>query len=148
MDALLHAFGIDWKLLIAQAVNFGILFVALWLLLYKPVMKTLDERQKLVEKGVQDAKEAQVKRENADTEAASIIGTADKEAEELVRNARMSAAEEKQRLVAEAQMRADQIAKDAQARATEEVAKAKRESEKDIARLALLAAEKVLREKA
>ncbi len=44
MESLLHSFGIEWKLLIAQAINFGILVFVLWKLVYKPILKVLDER--------------------------------------------------------------------------------------------------------
>ena len=40
MNELFAAFGIDWKLLLAQGVNFGIVLVALWYFLYRPVMTT------------------------------------------------------------------------------------------------------------
>jgi len=147
MDALFEAFGIDWKLLVAQAVNFGILFVALWLLLYKPVMKTLDERRALVSKGVADALRATEKLQGADREAAAVVQKADKEASDLVASARESAATEKARLVKEAEERAARIQTDAELRAKETAVQARKESEKEIARLATLAAAKVLQEK-
>jgi F-type H+-transporting ATPase subunit b len=147
MQALLDAFGIDWKLLIAQAVNFGILFVALWLLLYRPVMKALDERRALVAKGVEDAKKAEEKLKGADSEASSIVGKADEEAAALLSFARETATAEKARIVKEAEERAAKIAQEAEARAAETAARARKESEKEIAALAILAAEKVLKER-
>ena len=148
MDALLHAFGIDWKLLTAQAVNFGVLIVALYFLLYKPVLKVLAEREALVAKGVEDAQRASEKLAGADTEAAALIKKADVQAAELVASARESASQEKARLMKEAEARAASVAADADARAKETAAKALRESEKEIARLATLAAARVLTEKA
>ena len=144
MDALLHAFGIDWKLLIAQAVNFGILLVALWFLLYKPVMKTLDERAKKIAQGVEDAERAAEKLAGADTAAAEIVAGADTQASEVVASARETANAEKTRIVKDAEARAESIARDADARAKEAAAKALRDSEKEIARLAVLAAAKVV----
>ena len=41
--------GIDWRLLIAQLVNFVILFTALTFLLYKPLIAALDKRRAKVE---------------------------------------------------------------------------------------------------
>ena len=67
MEQLFEAFGIDWKLLLAQAVNFGVLFVALTYFLYKPVLKTLDERKQKVAKGVTDAEAAEKMLAEADT---------------------------------------------------------------------------------
>ncbi len=147
MDQLLHAFGIDVKLLLAQAVNFGVLLVVLWLVLYKPVMKTLDERKAKIAKCVLDADEASKKLAGADEEASAIVHKADMEASALVSSARETANAEKVRLLKEAEERAAKIAEDADARAKEAANKMFKESERDIARLAILAAEKTIRAK-
>lgn len=147
MDQLLDAFGIDWKLLIAQMVNFGVLLVALWFFLYKPVMKTLDERAKKIAQGVEDAERATEKLAGADTEVAKLVASADEKASGIVANARTVAKEEASTILKSAEERAAKIAQDADARAKEASAKALRESEKEIARLAVLAAAKVVTEK-
>ncbi len=148
MDQLFSAFGIDGKLLIAQLINFGVLFVGLTYLLYKPVMKTLDERREKVAQGVLDAQAASEKLATADEEASIKVKGAETEAEGIVASARDLAGTEKARIVKEAEARAQALEADATARAKETAAKALRESEQEIARLAVLAAEKVLREKA
>ncbi len=146
MESLLDAFGIDVKLLLAQLVNFGVLFVALTWLLYKPVMKTLDERAAKIAQGVEDAETASEKAAQADENAAKVVKGAETEAEGIVSSARDLAGTEKSRIMKEAEARAAQVALDAEARAQETAAKALRDSEKEVARLAVLAAEKVLRE--
>jgi len=145
MEQLFDAFGIDWKLLIAQAVNFGVLLVALTYFLYKPVLKTLDERREKVAKGVLDAEEAARKLSEADSEVSTRLQAAEGEAEGIVAGARETAGAEKTRILKEAEARAADIAADADARAKESAARALRESEKEVARLAVLAAEKVMR---
>lgn len=147
MEQLLDAFGIDWKLLLAQAVNFGVLLAVLTYLLYKPLLKTLDERAEKVAKGVRDAEEAATALATADEEAKGRVKAADTEAQGIVASARQSATAEKARIVQDAESRAKSIADDAEARAKETAAKALRESEQEVARLAVLAAEKVLRQK-
>ena len=147
MSQLLSAFGIDWRLLIAQAVNFAIVLIALWYFLYKPVLAMLNKRREIVAKGVEDAKRAEEKLSNADGEAAKRVQAAEESAEHIVSAARESAQDEKARSVKEAEARAAAIAKDAEARANEIAAKAKRESEREVARLAILAAEKIMRSK-
>ncbi len=147
MQELFAAFGIDWHLLIAQAVNFGIVLVALWYFLYKPVLAMLAKRQQVVAKGVEDAKLAEKMLASADDEALTRITSADAQAESIVSAARESATAEKVRLLKEAETRAAAVAKDAEARAIEVAARARRESEQEIARLAILAAEKVMRTK-
>lgn len=146
MEQLFEAFGIDGKLLLAQLINFGVLFVALTWLLYKPVMKTLDERRAKIAQGVEDAESASQKLAAADEDASKVLHGAETEAEGIIAGARELAGTEKSRIVKEAEARAAQVAADADARAAETAAKALRDSEKEVARLAILAAEKVLRE--
>ncbi len=145
MEQLLSAFGIDWHLLLAQAVNFAIVLIALTYFLYKPVLEMLDKRRELVAKGVEDAREAEVKLASADGEAASRLSVADTEAESIVSSARETANAQKAQIVRDAEERAAAVAKDAEARAQETAAKTLRESEKEIAHLAILAAEKILK---
>lgn len=144
MAQLLAAFGIDWKLLLAQAVNFAIVLVALRYFLYTPVMATLEKRRALVAKGVEDAAEASKRLASADGEATKRVSAAEEEAEGIMTTARETAGAEKARMLKEAESRAAAVAKDAEARAAETAARARRESEQEIARLAILAAEKVM----
>lgn len=146
MGQLFDAFGIQTHLLVAQAVNFGVLFLVLSYFLYKPVMKTLDDRRKVIAKGVEDAQEASEALAGAHDTATEITRTAETDAEGIVARARDEAGTERERLVKEAQARAEGIEKDAQARAQEAHDRALRESETEIARLAILAAEKAMRQ--
>jgi len=146
MQELFSAFGVNWNLLIAQAVNFGIVLVALWYFLYKPVLAQLAKRQEMVAKSVSDAAKTEEIFSRADGEAEALVRAADSEAEKIVASAREAAQDEKTRLVKEAEERAQSIEKDAAARAQESIERARRESERDVARLAVLAAEKVLKE--
>jgi len=148
MEQLFDAFGIDWKLLIAQAINFGVLLVALTYFLYKPVLKTLDERREKVAKGVLDAEEAERKLAEADSVVSTRLQGAEGEAESIVAGARETATQERTRILKEAEARAADVAADADARAKESAARALRDSEREVARLAVLAAEKVMRQKA
>ncbi len=148
MDQLFGAFGINGKLLIAQLINFGVLFVGLTYLLYKPVMKTLDDRRSKIAQGVIDADAAALKLATASEEAGSIVKEASTDAEGIVASARDAATAEKARILKEAETRAAHVAADADARAKEAASKALRDSEKEIARLSVLAAEKVLKETA
>lgn len=148
MEQLAEVFGINWKLLIAQGVNFGILLAALSYFLYKPVLKMLDERKRIVADGVAAAERAQKRLENSHGEAQEIVGEAARSAETLVRDARTRAQERADGILAQAQARADDALAQARTQAEEARARALRESEKDIARAAVLAAEQILRNRA
>ena len=146
MQALFAAFGLNGSLILAQAVNFGIVLIALTYFLYKPINKVLDARQKKVAKGIEDANNAAEKLATADGIASAKLTTAETEAEGIMLSARDAAKSEKNRILKEAEDRAAHVAADADARAKEASAKMLRESEKEVARLAVLAAEKILRQ--
>lgn len=146
MGELFAAFGIDWRLLIAQALNFALVLLALWYFLYKPVLALLAKRQALVAQGVADAEAAKERLAGADEEALKRVRAAEGEAGQIVEQARSVAVEEKERLIHEGEARAAAIAAEADARAAETAARSLRESEKEVARLALLAAEKILKQ--
>ena len=147
MDALFAAFGINWKLLLIQVVNFGLLLSLLSYFLYKPVLRIIDERRRSIEEGVRKAQAADAELADAKKEREDIVATAAKEAESLVASARTRADEKAGEIVRTAESRADSVMKDAEARAEEAKRQAIKASEKEIARAAVLAAEKILREK-
>lgn len=147
MSDLFTAFGINWKLLIAQGFNFGILLLGLWYFLYRPVLRLIDERREKVAEGVRNADMAEKTLSEAAGKKSDIIAQASREAEELVSSAKKRAEEKKSELAKEAQAKADAILKDAEARALEAERQSLRKSEKEIAKAAVLAAEKLLRER-
>lgn len=147
MSELFAAFGISWKLLLAQAVNFGVLLLLLWHFLYKPVLKMIDDRREKIARGVQTAEEADKRLLSANEAGKGIVGKAAREAEGLVADARVRADEKGAELVKAAQGRADALVAEANARAEEARREALKKSEREIAKAAMLAAEKILREK-
>lgn len=147
MTDLFAAFGINWKLFTMQAVNFGVLLLALWYFLYTPVLRMIDERKQKIEDGVKNAEAAQKKLADIESEKDSVIADARKNAGDIVAQAKQKAADDATMLRTDAEARAESIVKDAQARAKEEADKARRELQDDIAKSALLAAEKILKDK-
>lgn len=145
MSAIFATFGIDWHLLLAQGFNFIVVAALLTWFLYKPVMRMVAERERFIAEGVENAEEATRKLARADAEADKRVDLAQTQADGIVKNARGSASSERTKILRDAEARAADVAKEAEARAAEIAARAGRESEKEIARLALLAAEKVLR---
>lgn len=147
MDALIEAFGINGKLLIAQSVNFGLLVAGLTFFLYKPVLKMLKERQDLIDKGVRDAEEASRNALAAEKQRKEVLAAAEREAEERVQKSVDVGKEERAKIVERAQAQSEALLKDAELQAAELSRKALKESEKEIARTAILAAEKILASK-
>ena len=146
MESLLVVFGIDWKLLIAQSINFLILLAGLSYFLYKPVLRLLKTREEKIAKGVKDAEVAALARAKTEEEKGSILRAAEKDAEGVMRRAEEEAKKEREVIVRAAQARSDALMADARAQAEELKRQALRESEKKIAQTAILAAEKILKE--
>lgn len=147
MGDLFATFGLDWRLLIVQTVNFTLLLLILWRFLYRPVVRILDERRDAIAESVRKAEAADRRLEEADAEGKGIVAAAGKEAETLVAAGRTRAEQQAAEVAKLAQERADRLVADATARAEEAKRQALAAGEKEIARAAMLAAEKILKEK-
>ena len=70
---VLAKLGIDWKLLIAQAVNF---LVLLWILrryAYGPILRVLEARTARIEQGLKDAQASELKLQSAADEEKKLL---------------------------------------------------------------------------
>ncbi|HEX8994032.1 MAG TPA: F0F1 ATP synthase subunit B [Candidatus Paceibacterota bacterium] len=147
MSALLSAFGLDWRLLLVNIINFGLLLFALWYFLYAPIMRILEERRAKVAQGVIDAQHAEEKLAEIEESRAGILSQAGQEADEVLANARRRGNEKEKELVASAEASAGRIVADAEAQAKELKAHAIAESKQEVAKLIVLGVEKVMIEK-
>ena len=148
MESLLSVFGVDWKLLIVQGVNFLVLLGGLSYFLYRPVMKMLGERAAKIEKGVKDAEAAEQAAKETESARAVILTDANKDAERVLVRAETEAKKERGEIVKAAQERSDVLLAEARAQALELERQALLKSEKEIARMAILTAEKILEKQA
>lgn len=144
MEQIIGTFGIDWRLLLLQAFNFGLTLLVLWYFLYRPVLRILDERREKIARGVKDAEEANEHLKLAEGKGKTMLSQAEKEAEELLGRANKHGAEREREMLAEAQKKSDRLLEEAVQRSAEERKKALDSSREEIARMAVLAAEKVL----
>ena len=148
MDQLIHAFGIDVKLIVVQIINFILLAGLLTYFLYKPVLKVLADREEKIAKGIRDAEAAAETLEGAEAEKQTILTAAHQEAEQVGVRAKAHADEQAAGVAAVAEEKAAGIVKAAEEKAENIKLTAKQESEAEIAKLAVLAAEKVLKQQA
>lgn len=146
MSEILGIFGIDIYLLIAQAVNFGIVLVALWYFLYRPVTTLLEKRQRVIEEGIRNAEIAQTEREEVAASRDKIIAQATHEGEALLDQAKTRAKEHETEALKDAAAKSERMLEDAQARAKEEQRELLASTKEDVAKMIVLGAEKVLRE--
>jgi len=91
MQELLSQLGIDWHLLVSQAVNFFLLLVVLWYFVYKPLLKLLHDRQARIEEGLVKADEADKRLLEVDELGKQKLKAADQQAIALLRNTESNA---------------------------------------------------------
>lgn len=84
MSQLFSQLGIDWKLLIAQAVNFLVLLILLRKFVYGPLTKMLHDRRARIEEGLLKAKEADERLRDVNHMAVQKIKDAEQEGVKLI----------------------------------------------------------------
>ncbi|MFA6917342.1 MAG: F0F1 ATP synthase subunit B [Candidatus Gracilibacteria bacterium] len=99
---LITKLGIDPTLLIAQVINFLILFFILKKLIYKPLLSLFDKRKKMIEKNVEDTKRIEERLEKLEVERKAILSDASKEAMAVVENAKKESEKEREEVLAKA----------------------------------------------
>lgn len=87
MEELVKTFHIDWKLLVAQLVNFFIVLGVLWKFALKPLQQLMDKRSAEIDKSLKQAKEIEQKLSEADKTKAETIIEAKKEAQNIISQA-------------------------------------------------------------
>lgn len=147
MGQVLIAFGIDWRLLLINSINFGLLMLALWYFLYGPLMRMLEERRQKVAQGVADAQEAGLRLSQIEAQKGEILGQAGHEADEVLAKARQSAAEKERAVIAQSEARATALLSDADKEAKELKNRAIEESKQEVAKLVVLGMDKMLAQK-
>ncbi len=106
MEAFFEAFGIDWRLMGIQTINFIVVVLVLTYFLYKPLMRVLDERARKVAEGLRAA-DASIKEHAAiSASRTEVLATANHEATLIVARAEEAAAKEKVSLIQAAEARA------------------------------------------
>ncbi len=145
MQEILTTFGIDWRLIVIQIFNFALLLALLWYFLYKPVLSMLDARKAKIEQGVRDAEAAGENLARAEEEKAAILKAAHGSAEEVLVRAKDAATEKGAGVLAEAAQKSERVLAEAALKAREIEERARKESEDEIAKMAILAAEKILK---
>lgn len=145
MEAIIAAFGIDVHLIIIQIINFTILMVALGYFLYTPVLNLLREREEKIAAGIRDAEAAAVAKASAEAEKAEVLTEAHHAAAEVNNRAKAAAEVTGAEIVAAAEAVAQAAKAKAVVEAEQLKAAAIKASEAEIAKTAILAAEKILR---
>jgi F-type H+-transporting ATPase subunit b len=103
MGELITKLGIDWKLLVANAITF---LIVLWLLrkfAYRPILAMLDKRRQTIADGLDNAKKIADERHQFAMEKEQLLHQAKNSAQQLIHQAERQATEQRQVLLTQAQ---------------------------------------------
>ncbi|VAW30963.1 hypothetical protein MNBD_CHLOROFLEXI01-3491 [hydrothermal vent metagenome] len=142
----MEALGINIGYILMQILLFIILFMVLRGYLYNPIINNLEERKTKIAKGLEDARQAAIARDNADAEAKKIVDAARSEAAQQRMEASTQAEGTADGIRAQAKQEADGIVAAARAAAEEERNNILAEARGQIAAIAIAAANKIVGE--
>ncbi len=138
MENIIAVFGIDWKILLVQVVNFSVLLAILWRLLYRPLMSLIEKRRAQIVEGVANAERAELAFRDADAKKAEILAQASRDAERVLAQAREAGKLKETELTRQAQERYERTLAEAHLKGEEIQREALQKSKEDIARLIVL----------
>jgi len=135
MQELLSQLGIDWHLLLAQALNFFLLLVVLRVFVYKPLLQMLHDRRARIEEGVTKADEADRRLLEVDEIGKGKIKEAETRAIGILKQTEHDAKEVEARMLAEAKKKEADAMKNTEALLRAREDESRRASEKEAAAL-------------
>ena len=140
----MEGLGINLPVLVAQIVNFLILFGILYLVAYKPIMRMLDERSRRIKESMEQAESIKEQSARAEEEVKKQLGEASREGQERIARAVRAGEEVKQKAQAEARQETEALINRARSEIQRERDEAIGEVRREFADLTILAAGKVI----
>ncbi|NMB56482.1 F0F1 ATP synthase subunit B [Candidatus Beckwithbacteria bacterium] len=107
---VLASLGINLPVLLGQIVNFLVLLFVLKKFIYNPILKTLDERSKLIKDGAKAAEDNLKKQAEIETKEKEVLKKAQKQGDELIKKAKDEALNLKNDILVEAKKEAEKVA--------------------------------------
>ena len=142
----MEALGINLGYLLVQILNFAIIFVVLRVWVYKPILGLLERRRERIAQGLEDARVAAEARANAEKEAQAILGRAQADANQKVRESAERAEQVAREIHAAAEKDAAAVRQAAAGEAEQARSAALGELRGQVAALAIAAAQKLIGE--
>ena len=143
MDVL-NTLGINARDFIWHTINFLILLFLLTKFLYRPIVNMLDERSRRIQESLEAAERAQADVARADREREELLATTRREIGEMMAQAQSAAERIHSEARSTAQQEAQRIVETARQEADAERAQAMAELRREVASLAVSAAERVI----
>ncbi len=144
MDSFIETFHIDWKIIIAQVINFAIVLFVLQFLALKPIKKLMKERSEKIEGGLNDAVKNAELLANTKKEYDAIVATARTEAHTIFQEGKKESEIKKAEMIENAKKEVDTMVINGKKVLESEKAKIIEEAKQEIVSLVVLATEKLL----
>lgn len=141
---LFSKLGIDWKLLLAQFVNFGIVLLVLWRFVYRPLSRYLDARRERIEQSLKEAQRIEAELKAMEVKKAESAREARAEAQAILKQAEVEAERQRQETLTRVRAEAEKVVADARAKFSAEQDEAMQAMRREAARLVVSAVTKVI----
>lgn len=112
MESIIATFHLDWKLVLAQLVNFALVVFVLWFFVLKPLTKVMGERSQEIEKSLIQTKEIEEKFKEAEKERAEILKESRRQAQKIIAQAKILADSEREKIIESARLKVEKIVED------------------------------------
>lgn len=103
MAELFTKLGIDWKLLVANTITFGVVTWLLWKFAYHPLLDLMDKRRKTIDDGLTNAEKAKAELQAIEEQKAKMIAATKEESLQMLQDAIRDAETRRQELLGKAQ---------------------------------------------
>ncbi|MBA2450484.1 MAG: F0F1 ATP synthase subunit B [Chloroflexi bacterium] len=143
MDVLANL-GINLPGFLWHTANFIVLIFLLSRILYKPIVGMLDDRQQRIRESIEEAERVRADAARADQEREALLGQTRREIQEMLTNATQMAERIQSDARRDAQEQSQRIIERAQQESRAERAQSMVELRREVANLAVLAAERVI----
>ena len=144
MDSLITTFHIDWKIIIAQLVNFAVVFAVLYVFALKPLKKLMDERGQTIKGGLDNADKQKELLAAQQAEYDATLAKARTDAAALMKEVKADAETRRAELLATAQTEAKAVLDSGKKMLESEKQKMLDEAKKELVALVVSATEKVV----
>ncbi len=143
----LGALGVNGQAFLIQVISFAIVFLILKRYAFKPIIKVLNDRRKLIDGGVKLGEDMKKKSAELEAEVAEKLRVARIKADSMVSSAQLEAREVLLTAENNAKEKVEQITAEAQERIKRDTAAARKELEKELVDLISEATEAIIEEK-
>ncbi len=139
--------GINWKLFLAQLVNFAIILYILRRFVFLPISKKLEERAEKIEKALQDAEEVEKQKTEFEEWKKQEMSKTRQEAADIIAKAETDAGVAREDLMKKTKSDQEKVIKQAKDQIESDQQKALAQIKSEVADLVTSATERVLKKK-